>query len=125
MLRKERPLAQNDIETAANRAFLAAENATAAAIAKSGGCARPVHGQIRTGFEDLCDRGLIPGRFRALLRESYRFRLRADYGRRIHTGQTIPELTANAIQGVIDHVADLIDFVAKMPRRPRTRHTRI
>jgi HEPN domain-containing protein len=67
---------QGDIETAANRAFLAAENAAAAAIAKSGRHARPVHDQIRTDFEELCDRGQIPGAFRDLLTESYALRLR-------------------------------------------------
>ncbi len=110
-------VAQNDIETAANRAFLAAENAAAAAIAKSGSRARPIHGQIRTDFDDLCDRGVIPERFKNLLAESYRFRLRADYGRRIHSGQTIPELTSDTVQGIIEQVADLIDTVARMPRR--------
>jgi len=49
---------QGDIETAANRAFLAAENAAAAAIAKSGRRARPIYDQLRTDFEELCDRGV-------------------------------------------------------------------
>jgi len=108
--------AQNDIETAANRAFLAAENAAAVAIAKSGRHARPIHDQIRTDFEELCDRGVIPETFRNLLAESYRFRLRADYGRRMHSGQTIPDLTSDAVQNMIERVGHLIDMVARMPR---------
>jgi len=110
--------AQGDIETAANRAFLAAENAAAVAIAKSGGHANPIHDQIRTDFEDLCDRGVIPGTFRNLLTESYGFRLRADYGRRIHSGRTIPDLTPDSVRSIIDHVALLIDTVARMRSRP-------
>ncbi len=109
--------AQNDMETAANRAFLAAENAAAAAIAKSGRRAEPIHAQLRTDFEELCDRGVIPETLKNLLAESYRFRLRADYGRRIHSGQTIPELTSDAVQGIIERVAHLIDMVSKMPKR--------
>jgi uncharacterized protein (UPF0332 family) len=110
-------MGQKDIETAANRAFLAAENAAAAAIAKSGERVAPVHGQIRSQFEDLCDQGVIPQRFKGLLSQSYRFRLRGDYGRRIHSGQTIPDLTATMVQETIDSVADLIDIVAKTPRK--------
>lgn len=113
--------AQNDIETAANRAFLAAENAAAAAISKSGKRVLPIHGQIRADFEDLCDRGAISERFKKLLAESYRFRLRADYGRGIHGRQTIPKLTPNTVQDVINRVADLVDVVAMMPRTRRTR----
>jgi uncharacterized protein (UPF0332 family) len=111
--------AQGDLETAANRAFLAAENAAAAAIAKSGGRARPIHDQIRTDFEELCDRGIILGRFRSLLIESYRFRLRADYGRRTHDGQTIPDLTPDSVQTTIQKVASLIETIARMPNRRR------
>jgi uncharacterized protein (UPF0332 family) len=112
-------IAQNDKETAANRAFLAAENAAAAAIAKSGRHARPIHARIRTDFEELCDMGVIPQGFKNLLMESYRFRLRADYGRRMHSGQTIPELTSDTVQGIIERVAQLIEMVARMPRRLR------
>jgi uncharacterized protein (UPF0332 family) len=107
--------AQNDLETAANRAFLAAENAAAAAIAKSGRRARPIHGQIRTDFEELCDRGIIPQTFRDLLTESYGFRLRGDYGRRTHIGHTIPDITPDTVRIIIEGVARLIDFVARMP----------
>jgi len=111
---------QGDVETAANRAFLAAENAAAAAIAKSGRRARPVHAQIRTDFEDLCDRGLIPRTFRNLLTESYGLRLRADYGRRIHGGRTIPELTPGSVRKIIERVDRLIDIVTRTPN-PRLR----
>jgi hypothetical protein len=111
---------QRDIETAANRAFLAAENASAAAIAKSGRHARPIHDQIRTDFEELCDRGSIPVRFRNLLAESYRYRLRGDYGRRLQSGRIIPDLTPYAVQRIIERVADLIEVVARIPtHRPR------
>lgn len=110
-------MGQKDIETAANRAFLAAENAAAAAIAKSGERVAPVHGQIRSQFEDLCDQGVIPKRFKGLLSQSYRVRLRGDYGRRIHSGKTIPDLTPTIAQETIDSVADLIDIVARMPRK--------
>ena len=109
-------MARNDLETAANRAFLAAENAAAAAIAKSGRRAASVHSQVRTDFEELCDKGAILDRLRNLLADSYRFRLKADYGRRMHSGQTIPELTTKTVRSVIDRVADLIDTVTKMPR---------
>jgi uncharacterized protein (UPF0332 family) len=111
--------AQGDIETAANRAFLSAENAAAAAIAKSGRRARPIHDQVRTDFEELCDRGVIPATFRNLLTESYGFRLRADYGRRIHDGQTIPELTPDSVRTTIENVARLIDTIARMHTRRR------
>jgi len=112
--------AQNDIETAANRAFLAAENAAAAALARSGRRARPIHDQIRTDFEELCDRGEIAEPFRGLLTELYRLRLRADYGRRIHSGQTIPDLTPDMVQGMIERVDQLIEMITRMPRhRPR------
>lgn len=112
--------AQNDIETATNRAFLAAENAAAAAIARSGRRARPIHDQIRTDFEELCDRGEIAEPFRGLLTELYGLRLRADYGRRIHSGQTIPDLTPDMAQGMIERVDQLIEMITRMPRhRPR------
>ena len=112
-------MAHKDVETAANRAFLAAENTAIVAIAKSGERVAPVHGQIRTQFEDLCDQGVIPQKFKGLLTQSYRFRLRGDYGRRVHSRETIPDLTPAAVQGTIDSVADLIDVVARMPRKRR------
>jgi uncharacterized protein (UPF0332 family) len=112
-------MTQNDVETAANRAFLAAENAAAAAIAKSGERVAPVHGQIRARFEDLCDQGLIPQKFKGLLAQSYRFRLRGDYGRGIHRGKSIPHLTPTAMRETIDSVAELIDIVTRMPRKRR------
>jgi HEPN domain-containing protein len=110
---------QDDIDTAANRAFLAAENAAAAAIAKSGRRAQPIHDQIRNDFEELCDRGVIPGTFRNLLTESYGFRLRADYGRRTRDGHTIPELTHDSIRTTIERVGNLIDVIERMPDRRR------
>jgi len=112
-------MGQKDIETAANRAFLAAENAAAAAIAKSGERVAPVHSQIRTQFEDLCDQGVIPQRFKGLLARSYRFRLRGDYGRRIHSAHPIPDLTPTMVRETVDSVGDLIDVVAKMGRKRR------
>lgn len=108
-----RNLAEGDLETASNRAFLAAENAAAAAIAKFGGYVRPVHGKIRSQFGELCDRGIIPDRFRDILSESYRFRLKGDYGRRIHKGQTTPELTPDAVRDLIGRVSDLLTVVEK------------
>jgi uncharacterized protein (UPF0332 family) len=116
-------LTQNDMETAANRAFLAAENAAAAAIAKSGRRARPIHTRIRTDFEELCEKGVIPETFKNLLTESYRFRLRADYGRRVHSGQTIPELTTDTVQHIIERASQLIDTVTRM-HKPHSRGKR-
>lgn len=116
----KRNLAEGDMETASNRAFLAVENAAAAAIAKSGRYARPMHGQIRSQFEELCDRGMIPDRFRSILSESYRFRLRGDYGRRIHAGKTTPELTPAAVQDLIDRASDLLVVVDKATRSRRS-----
>jgi len=116
----KRNLTEGDMETASNRAFLAVENAAAAAIAKSGRYARPIHGQIRSQFEELCDRGMIPDRFRSILSESYRFRLRGDYGRRIHAGKTTPELTPAAVQDLIDRASDLLVVVDKATRSRRS-----
>jgi uncharacterized protein (UPF0332 family) len=118
----KRNLAEGDLETASNRAFLAAENAAAAAIARSGEYIRPVHGKIRSQFGELCDRGIIPNRFRDILSESYRFRLKGDYGRRIHEGQTTPALTPDAVRHLIGRVSDLLAVVdktigSKKPRR--------
>ena len=116
----KRNLAEGNMETASNRAFLAVENTAAAAIAKSGGYARPIHGQIRYRFEELCDRGIIPDRFRGILSESYRFRLRGNYGRRIHEGKTTPELTLAAVQDLIDRASDLLAAVDKATRSKRS-----
>lgn len=115
-----RNLAEDDTETACNRAFLAAENVAAAAIAKSGGRVPPIHGRIRFQFEDLCDRGIIPYRFRDTLIEMYRFRLRGDYGRRFHEGQRTPEVKPEAVRNMIDQVSDLIASVEKITKRQRS-----
>ncbi len=117
-------MAKTDLETAASRAFLAAENAAVAAIAKCGIRVRPIHTEVRTLFEDLCDKGVIPEKFRSLLTGAYAFRLRADYGRRFHGGQTVPDLTQAAVRDIIDRVAELIDIVTKMPAIRRTRRIR-
>jgi len=115
----KRNLAEGDTETACNRAFLAAENAAAAAIAKAGGRVEPVHSRIRSQFEDLCDRGIIPYRLRDILIELYR--LRGDYGRRFREGQRTPELKPEAMQDMIKQVSDLIASVEKTTKRQRPR----
>jgi len=117
----KRNLAEGDTETACNRAFLAAENAAAAAIAKAGGRVEPAHSRIRSQFEDLCDRGTIPYRFRDILIELYRLRLRGDYGRRFHEGQRTPELKPEAMQDMIKQVSDLVASVEKITKRQRSR----
>ena len=115
----KRNLAEGDLETASNRAFLAAENAAAAAIAKAGGRVSPVHKQIRSRFEDLCDRGIIPYRFRNILIELYRLRLRGDYGRRFHEGKKTPELKPDVVQDTLAQVSDLIASVERITRKKK------
>jgi len=113
----KRNLAEGDLETASNRAFLAAENSASAAIAQAGGRVSPLHKRIRSQFEDLCDRGIVPHRFRNTLIESYRFRLRGNYGRRFHAGRRTPELKHEAVQGMIRQVSDLISSVERISRK--------
>lgn len=113
----KRNLAEGDLETASNRAFLAAENAAAAAIAQAGGRVPPIHKRIRFQFEDLCDRGIVADRFRNTLIDLYRFRLRGNYGRRFHAGRRTPELKYKAVQGMIGQVSDLISSVERIPRK--------
>ena len=115
-----RNIAEADTETASNRVFLAAENAAAAAIAKAGEHIRPRHGLIRSQFEDLCDKGIVPERFRNVLIESYRFRLRGDYGRRRYEGQITPEMTPEAVQKVIDIVSDPVAVVEEITVKRRS-----
>jgi len=115
----KRNLAEGDLETASNQAFLAAENAAAAAIAKAGGHVPPVHRQIRSRFEDLCDRGIIPYRFRNMLIELYRFRPRGDYGRRFHEGEKTPELKLEVVQDAIAQASDLIASVEGITRKKK------
>jgi uncharacterized protein (UPF0332 family) len=115
----KRNFAEGDVETASNRAFLAAENA-AAAIVKAGGHLPPVHSRVRSQFEDLCDRGIVSYRFRGILIESYRLRLRGDYGRRYYKGARTPELKREAVQHLIDQVTDLIVTVERTAGRRRS-----
>jgi HEPN domain-containing protein len=103
-----RNLADGDKETASNRAFLAAESAASALIAKAGGRVKPIHEKIRSQFEELCDKGKIPYKFRSLLSDSYRLRLRADYGRRFVRQQAIPDLTTKVVQDMMDRVSELV-----------------
>jgi len=103
-----RNLADGDTETASNRAFLAAESVACALIAKAGGRVKPIHKKIRSRFEELCDKGKIPYKFRSLLSDSYRLRLRGDYGRRFAGQQAIPDLTAKVVQDIMDRVSELL-----------------
>jgi uncharacterized protein (UPF0332 family) len=104
----KRNLADGDTETASNRAFLAAESAASALIAKAGGRVRPIHGKIRSQFEELCDKGKIHYKFRSLLSDAYRLRLKGDYGRRFVKQQSIPNLTTKVVQEMIDRVSELV-----------------
>jgi HEPN domain-containing protein len=103
-----RNLADGDTETASNRTFLAAENAASALLAKAGGRVKPVHEEIRSQFEELCDKGKVPYKFRSLLSDSYRLRLKGDYGRRFVKQQSIPELTPKVVQEILDRVSELL-----------------
>ena len=103
-----RNLADGDTETASNRAFLAAESAACALIAKAGGRVKPIHEKIRSQFEELCDKGKIPYKFRSLLSDSYRLRLKGDYGRRFVRQHAIPDLTTKVVQDMVDRVSELI-----------------
>ena len=103
-----RNLADGDTDTASNRAFLAAESAASALIARAGGRVKPVHERIRTQFEELCDKGKIPYKFRSILSDSYRLRLKGDYGRRFVRQHAIPDLTTKVVQDMVDRVSELI-----------------
>jgi len=118
-----RNLGEGDTETACNRAFLAAENAASAAIAEDGGRVPPVHSQIRSQFEELCDRGTIPYRFRDILIRLYRFRLRGDYGRRFHIGQRTPELKPETVRNMLEEVSDLVASVEEITKKHKSHWT--
>ena len=115
-----RNLQDGDRETASNRAFLAAESAAAALIAKAGRRVPPVHDRIRSQFEELCDKGKIPYKFRSILNESYRLRLRGDYGRRFMRRRAIPDLTSKVVQDMIDRVSDLVAATETIVRTRRS-----
>jgi HEPN domain-containing protein len=103
-----RNLADGDTETATSQAFLAAESAAGALTANAGRRVLPIHDKIRSQFEELCDKGKIPYKFRNILSESYRLRLKADYGRRFVGRQALPNLTSRVVHDMVEKVSDLV-----------------
>ena len=70
-----------DMVVAANRVYIAGENLAYSLLLAAFGSSSKDHGRIWSGIQELFEKGILKENYKPLLQNSYRMRMKGDYGR--------------------------------------------
>ena len=70
-----------DAIVAANRVYIAGENLAYSLLLAAFGSSSKDHGKIWSGIQELFEKGILKENYKPLLQNSYRIRMKGDYGR--------------------------------------------
>lgn len=70
-----------DIIVAANRVYIAGENLAYSLLLTSFGSSSKDHGKMWNSVQELFEKGILKMNYKPLLQNSYRLRMKGDYGR--------------------------------------------
>ena len=93
------------LPVAASRAYIAGENLAYAIVLKTYGSSSRSHGKVWRCMHELYEKGTLNRDYKPMLEESYRMRIKGDYGRDI--GGSEIEISKGLVKKHLDELKEL------------------